>query len=62
MAGNAGGNDPKTWTPDQPLPDADDEKEAHTRAQRARRVRWLEDNVYKENEPDPKKKKKAGWD
>lgn len=51
------------WDPSKPLPDAEDEKEANIRAQRSRRVRWLEDNVYKDKEPqDPKKKKKSSWD
>lgn len=54
--------EPKPWSPDQPLPDAEDEKEAHVRAQRSRRVRWLEDNVYKDSEPEKKGKKKPGWE
>lgn len=47
-----------TWKPDQPLPDADDEKEAQRRAQAAARVKFLE-KQYGPEEPQPKKKKSA---
>lgn len=54
--------DQNQWDPSKPLPDAEDEKEANVRAQRQRRVQWLQDNVYKDPEPEGKKKKKSSWD
>jgi hypothetical protein len=50
--------EPKPWTPDQPLPDEEDEKEAQVRAQRAARVKHLEDGFTK---PPEKKGKKLTW-
>lgn len=46
------------WKPDQPLPDADDEKEAQRRAQANARVKFLTDQLTPPP-PEPKKKKSA---
>jgi len=54
-------SDPKPWTPDQPLDDADDETEAQVRAKRAARQRHLEKQYETPVEDDKKKKKKFAW-
>ena len=51
-------DDPKPWTPDQPLEDADDEAEAQVRARRSARLKYLEEQVSK---PPAKDKKKTAW-
>jgi len=53
-------DEPKPWTPDQPLEDADDETEAQVRARRAARQRYLEKQVEAPAEPE-KKSKKIKW-
>jgi hypothetical protein len=52
-------DDPKPWTPDQPLEDADDENEAQVRAKRAARLKFLEEQHTKP--ADTKPKKKTAW-
>ena len=42
----------KPWTPDQPLPDEEDEKEVNRRARANARLRYIEESVSK----PPKKK------
>ena len=54
-------SDPKPWTPDQPLEDADDETEAQVRAKRAARLKHLEESYAKPPETEKKKKKAFGW-
>ena len=52
-------DEPKPWTPDQPLEDADDETEAQVRARRAARQRYLEKQV--ETPAKEEKSKKIKW-
>jgi hypothetical protein len=51
-------DEPKPWTPDQPLPDAADEEEAQVRSQRSARQKFLEEQHSK---PAEKSKKKLAW-
>jgi hypothetical protein len=51
-------DDAKPWTPDQPLPDEEDEKEAQVRAARSQRVKFLEDQISKPKKED---KKRSAW-
>jgi hypothetical protein len=52
-------DDPKPWTPDQPLEDEEDEKEAQVRARRAARLKHLEESYSKPLEKP--KSKKLSW-
>lgn len=38
-------DEPKEWTPDQPMPDADDETEVQRKHQATRRLKWLEEQT-----------------
>ena len=51
-------DDPKPWTPDQPLEDDDDEKETQRRARAEARLNHLRTGYEKPAEPSDKKKKK----
>jgi hypothetical protein len=51
-------DDPKPWTPDQPLEDAADEEEAQVRARRAARLSHLQGQYEK---PPEKKGKRLTW-
>jgi len=50
--------DPKPWSPDQPLEDADDEAETQRRARAEARLNHLRGGYEKPPEPGDKKKKK----
>jgi len=47
------------WNPSQPLPDADEEKEAIERARRAARVEHLKTELLEGAKPKPEKKPKT---
>lgn len=53
-------DDPKPWTPDQPLDDEEDEAEVQRRARATLRLNHLTEEMTKppkkKGEPDPKKK------
>jgi len=51
---------PKEWTPDQPLEDADDEKEVQRRARANARLRHLEEGLTKPPEKKGERKKLFG--
>jgi hypothetical protein len=51
-------DEPKPWTPDDPLEDKDDEEEVQRRARANARLQRLQDGYLKPAEPEPGKKKK----
>jgi hypothetical protein len=53
-------DEPKPWTPDQPLDDEDDEKETQRRARAEARLNHLKTS-YEKPPDEPGKKKKKLW-
>jgi len=53
-------DDPKPWTPADPLEDEEDEKEVQRRARANARLRFLEDSVSKPADPKKDKKERKG--